>query len=90
MRATHNNQPKFRLEWIPFEDFTEIKQIGNGGFSEIHTAKWTKGTIDGWDWRNKRFNRNKNKTVVLKILKDSQDINSAFLKEVIIDMPYLN
>ncbi|CAG8752201.1 2741_t:CDS:2 [Cetraspora pellucida] len=45
-------------------------------------AKWTKGTIVGWDWRNKRFKRNEYKTVVLKILKDSQDINSTFLKEL--------
>ncbi|CAG8795291.1 22375_t:CDS:2, partial [Cetraspora pellucida] len=48
IKATHNNQPKFRLEWIPFEDFTDLTQIGNGGF----------------------------------ILKDSQDINSTFLKEL--------
>ncbi|CAG8594492.1 1082_t:CDS:2, partial [Cetraspora pellucida] len=82
IKATHNNQAKFRLEWIPFEDFTDIKPIGEGGFSEIHKAKWTKGSIKSWDGVKKRFNRNNNQTVVLKVLKDSQDINTTFLKEL--------
>ncbi|CAG8792492.1 32137_t:CDS:2, partial [Racocetra persica] len=82
IKATHNNQPKFRLEWIPFEDFTDVKQIGEGGFSEIHAATWNKGTIKSWNRIEKRFNRNENQTVVLKVLKDSQDISSSFLKEL--------
>ncbi|CAG8601114.1 18155_t:CDS:2 [Cetraspora pellucida] len=82
IKATHNNQPKFRLEWIPFEDFTDIKQIGEGGFSKIYTATWTKGTIVGWDWRTKSINRIINQTVALKVLKDSKNISSAFLKEL--------
>ncbi|CAG8594510.1 1083_t:CDS:2 [Cetraspora pellucida] len=82
IKATYHNQPKFRLEWIPFEDFTDIKQIGNGGFSEIYMATWTNGSIKSWSRIEKRYNRNNNQTVVLKVLKDSQDINSKFLKEL--------
>ncbi|CAG8794480.1 14852_t:CDS:2, partial [Cetraspora pellucida] len=82
IKATHNNQPKFRLEWIPFEDFTDINQIGNGGFSEIYMATWTKGSIKSWSSIEKSHNRNKNQTVALKVLKDSKNINSAFLKEL--------
>ncbi|CAG8529369.1 19281_t:CDS:2 [Cetraspora pellucida] len=82
INATHNNQPKFRLEWIPFDDFTNIDQIGNGGFSEIYMATWTKGSIKSWSRIEKRYNRNKNQTVALKVLKDSKNINSAFLKEL--------
>ncbi|CAG8810620.1 15280_t:CDS:1, partial [Dentiscutata erythropus] len=74
IKATHNKQLKYRLEWIPFKDFVDIKQIGTGGFSEVYTATWTKGTL-------KKVKRNKNTTVVLKVLKDSSNINSAFLKE---------
>ncbi|CAG8775272.1 15711_t:CDS:2, partial [Cetraspora pellucida] len=57
----YNNQPKFRLEWIPFEEFTNITKL---------------------EMVEKRHNRNKNQTVALKVLKDSKNINSAFLKEL--------
>ncbi|RIB27885.1 hypothetical protein C2G38_1662543 [Gigaspora rosea] len=76
IKATHNKQIKYRLEWIPFTDFVDIKQIGSGGFSEVFTATWTKGTLNSFKTRNK------NMTVVLKVLKDSSNINSAFLNEV--------
>ncbi|CAG8464226.1 820_t:CDS:2 [Cetraspora pellucida] len=82
IKATHNNEPEFRLEWIPFEDFTDIKQIGNGGFSEIYAATWTRGRVTGWSDVEKKFNRSKNQMAVLKVLKDSKNINSAFLKEL--------
>ncbi|CAG8719781.1 8875_t:CDS:10, partial [Cetraspora pellucida] len=81
INATYVNQLKFRLEWIPFENFTDIKQIGNGGFSEIHTATWTKGKITAWSELKKKFNR-KQTVVVLKVLKDSKNIHSTFLKEL--------
>ncbi|CAG8848650.1 9969_t:CDS:1, partial [Racocetra persica] len=45
IKATYKNQHSFRLEWIPFNDFTDITRIGTGGFSEIYTATWTKGGI---------------------------------------------
>ncbi|CAG8822386.1 799_t:CDS:2, partial [Dentiscutata erythropus] len=56
-----------------------IKRIGTGGFSEVYTAKWTKGTLK---CSQREFNRKKNATVVLKVLKDSSNINSAFLTEL--------
>src|SRR5690348_8349014 len=49
IKATYNNLPQFRLEWIPFNDFIDIKRIGTGGFSEIYAAKWTKGRISDWN-----------------------------------------
>ncbi|RIB10447.1 hypothetical protein C2G38_2043471 [Gigaspora rosea] len=76
IKATHNKQFKYRLEWIPFKDFVDIKQIGSGGFSEVFTATWTKGTLTGFK------SRDENATVVLKVLKDSSNINPEFLKEV--------
>ncbi|RIB11614.1 hypothetical protein C2G38_94385 [Gigaspora rosea] len=60
IKATQNKQLKYRLEWIPFTEFVDIKQIGSGGFSEVFTATWTKGTLKGFK------NRNKNATTVLK------------------------
>ncbi|CAG8685356.1 23756_t:CDS:2, partial [Racocetra persica] len=82
IKATYTNQLNFRLEWIPFNDFTNIAQIGTGGFSEIYTATWTKGRIIGWNNTTKEYNRSKGETIVLKVLKDSQNISSEFLKEL--------
>ncbi|CAG8770181.1 17672_t:CDS:2, partial [Dentiscutata erythropus] len=78
IKASHNKQLKYRLEWVPFKDFVDINQIGTGGFSEVYTATWTKGTLKG---AKRELERNENATVVLKVLKDSSDIDSSFLKE---------
>src|ERR1051326_1611508 len=34
--------PKF-LEWVPFDRFEDIKQIGEGGFAKVYSAKWIDG-----------------------------------------------
>ncbi|CAG8769513.1 17746_t:CDS:2, partial [Cetraspora pellucida] len=81
IKATHSNQPRLRLLWIPFNEFIDIKRIGTGGFSEIYTAKWTKGIVNGWSTSIEEYNRIENVIVVLKVLKDSSTIDSAFLKE---------
>src|SRR2546421_8257678 len=31
------------LEWIPFDRFEDIKQIGEGGFAKVYSAKWIDG-----------------------------------------------
>src|ERR1043165_9937353 len=31
------------LEWVPFDRFTDIKQIGEGGFSKVYSATWVDG-----------------------------------------------
>ena len=28
------------LEWVPFDRFADIKQIGEGGFAKVYTATW--------------------------------------------------
>src|SRR5438270_10685970 len=37
--------PTFILEWIPFNQFFDVKKLTEGGFSTIYTAIWTKGRI---------------------------------------------
>lgn len=69
------------LEWVPFEEFKEIRQIGQGGFSRIYRATWkahkrisSKG----------RFKQPKEIQIVLKVLNYSQNVDTKFLNEVII------
>ena len=33
------------LEWVPFDRFEDIKQIGEGGFAKVYSATW----IDGYN-----------------------------------------
>ncbi|CAG8560800.1 12773_t:CDS:1 [Acaulospora morrowiae] len=80
IKSTHGNNPNYRLEWIPFEDFTDIQRVTEGGFSIIFTALWVKGRIKSYYGTG--FNRAGSEKIVLKVLKDSQNINSAFVKEV--------
>src|SRR3954451_20557094 len=28
------------LEWVPFDKFEDIKQIGEGGFAKVYSANW--------------------------------------------------
>ena len=36
------SRPLF-LEWVPFDRFEDIKQIGEGGFAKVYSAKWIDG-----------------------------------------------
>ena len=31
------------LEWVPFDRFEDVKQIGEGGFAKVYSAKWIDG-----------------------------------------------
>ncbi|RHZ65778.1 hypothetical protein Glove_311g3 [Diversispora epigaea] len=55
------------IEWIPFDRFKDVKQIGKGGFGTIHYARWIDGFIEKWDIENQQWKRNlKDKEVALK------------------------
>ena len=74
------------LEWVPYQRFTDIKYLDEGGFSKIYTAKWIDPLIEKWDKKDKNFrlvkDYGKYKTIVLKNLNNSQNITSNFLQEV--------
>ena len=33
------------LEWIPYDQFQDIKEIGEGNFSVVYSATWTQGRL---------------------------------------------
>src|ERR1043165_8581951 len=46
-----------KLEWVPFDRFEDIKQIGEGGFAKVYSAKWIGGPAkyekqDDRSWKN--------------------------------------
>ena len=69
------------FEWIPYNQFINIKEIGKGGFATIYSAIWKDGILK-YNSDKKEHERIPNKEVALKCLDDSQNISSEFLNEV--------
>lgn len=70
------------LEWIPYEQFTNIEHIADGGFGKVYKSEWWKGSIESWDYYwNRKWVRH-GKTVALKTLFNSQNLNTNFLEEL--------
>ena len=72
------------FEWIPYNQFSDIKEIGRGGFATVYSAIWKDGPLD-YDDDTKGYMRNSRRSnykVALKCLHNSQNITSEFLNEV--------
>ena len=67
------------LQWIPYNDLTNIEKIGEGGFATISNATWLNGHKNTND-NNERII--KNMLVALKKLHNSQNTSDEFLNEV--------
>src|SRR5436190_21342822 len=70
------------FEWIPYNQFSDIKEIGRGGFSTVYSAIWKDGPLY-YDIDNEcKYTRKLNYKVALKCLHNSQNITNEFLNEV--------
>ena len=69
------------FEWIPYNQFSDIKEIGRGGFATVYSAIWKDGPLN-YDYYNQEYTRNSNFKVALKCLHNSQNITNEFLNEV--------
>jgi hypothetical protein len=75
------------LEWVPFDRFTDIKEIGEGGFSKVYSATW----IDGDAKYDRKYDGSCQKRepepmkVALKRLNGSQNMSDKYLNEVRFD-----
>ena len=72
------------LEWVPFDRFEDIKQIGEGGFAKVYSAKWIDGQAiydkqDDGSWKKSKPKRI---DVALKKLNGSQNMSTEYLNEV--------
>jgi len=78
LKATKYNN-NYHLQWIPYNDLTNIEKIGEGGFATISKATWLNGERS-INYNNKKII--KDRTVALKKLHNSQNISDEFLNEV--------
>ncbi|RHZ71885.1 hypothetical protein Glove_251g50 [Diversispora epigaea] len=73
----------FTIEWIPFDRFSNIEFIKEGGFGTISKAIWLDGYIHEWDLKQNEWKRAGRKNVCLKRIADSKDkISMEFLDEI--------
>ena len=69
------------FEWIPYNQFNNIKKIGEGGFAEVYSAVWKDGPLRYDDSKNE-YIRNQNKEVALKCLYNSQNTTDQIINKV--------
>jgi serine/threonine protein kinase len=72
------------LEWVPYEKFTDIKEIGEGGFAKVFSATWIDSKSkyyknDDGSWRKSEPRPEK---VALKRLNGSQNMSDKYINEV--------
>ncbi|UZO14370.1 uncharacterized protein OCT59_005829 [Rhizophagus irregularis] len=77
-------QAEILMEWIPYSQFTNVKEIAKGGFGIIYQATWLDGSINNKEVRYsvEIRKRRKNETVILKKFNNSQGISKYFLNEL--------
>src|ERR1044072_1063180 len=82
--TTIYNTGGYSLEWVPFDRFEDIKQIGEGGFAKVYSAKWIDDQAnyekqDDGSWKKLEPEPI---TVALKRLNGSQNMSADYLNEV--------
>ena len=71
------------LEWYPWELFSEIEKIGQGGYGTVFRAKCELGRIQEWDYQNNQWSRHYLYDIALKTIGHSESLSKDFLNEVI-------
>ncbi|RGB34892.1 hypothetical protein C1646_759997 [Rhizophagus diaphanus] len=72
------------LEWVPFDKFKDINQIGEGGFSKVYSATWIDGPKIIFDYYSKIWKKRKSEPikVALKRLNGSENMSAEYLNEI--------
>jgi serine/threonine protein kinase len=70
------------IEWIPYDQFNNIKEIGKGGFATVYSATWMDGPLECDKFDKIELKRRPGRKVALKCLNNSQNITNEFLNEV--------
>ncbi|CAB5377499.1 unnamed protein product [Rhizophagus irregularis] len=81
MRLRINSRFNIIFEWIPYNQFNYIKEIGKGGFATVYSAIWKDGPLK-YNVNEEMCTRVPNKKVSLKCLNNSQYMIDEFFNEV--------
>jgi len=74
------------LEWVEFDRFENVKQIGEGGFAKVYSATWIDGRAKYVRQSDGNWEKLEPKSidVALKRLNGSQNISAKYLNEVLL------
>ena len=74
------------LEWVEFDRFENVKQIGEGGFAKVYSATWIDGRAKYLRQRDGNWEKSDPgpMEVALKRLNGSQNISAKYLNEVLL------
>jgi hypothetical protein len=75
------------FEWIPCNQFIDIKEINKSNYATIYTSIWKDGPLY---WDGIMYKRNSNKTVSLKCLNNLRNNADEFLCNKVNFSEYLN
>jgi hypothetical protein len=77
-----NTPSEIVFEWIPYGQFSNIKEIIKGDFAAVYSANWNDGPLN-YDHKNNEYIRDSDKKVALKYLYNSQNtINEVLNNKV--------
>ena len=65
MQLEINELDDIIFEWIPYNQFNDIKEIGKESFDKLYSAIWKGGPLSYNKYKDK-YTRNQNKKVALK------------------------
>jgi hypothetical protein len=82
MRLKINTWDDVVFEWIPYNQFIDIKEIGKNNSATVYLATWKDGSFEYNNFGRSEWKRMPNKKVVLKCLYNSQNFTDEFLNEV--------
>jgi hypothetical protein len=68
------------VEWIPYNQFNDVKEISKDDYATLYSARWVDGPLK-YDCDKKKYERTPDKNVALKLY-NSKNNTSEFLSEV--------
>jgi hypothetical protein len=68
------------FEWIPYNQFNQIKETGKNGLITVYSAIWRNGPLH---WNYKYYTRDSNEKVALKCLHNLQNPIEFVINEVL-------
>ncbi|CAG8591105.1 1120_t:CDS:2 [Ambispora leptoticha] len=70
------------LEWVEYEEFSEIELIAEGGFGSVSKAIWSPGYVINFDENQRKLVRAGPSLVALKMIFNSSNANCNTIQEV--------
>jgi len=79
MQLKIESENEIVFEWVPYNQFSDIKEIGKDNSTKVYSAVWKDGPLD---YVKYEYLRIQNEKITLKYLCNSQNISDEILNEV--------